>query len=333
MHPLNFSNGNAPGNMRFYYERVPQKLIIKFEDLLLNFEDEEEVNVELNDLVAADRWILSKLNTLAKEVTENMDKYELGVAVSKLYDFFWEEFCDWYIEMVKPRLYNKEDKTRKAALWTLKTVLINALKLLHPYMPFITEEIFTFIQDEEETIMLSVWPTYKEEWNFSAEENEIELMKQAIRNIRNLRAEMNVPPSKKAKIYVVSNEYNVRDIFNRGKTFFSSLAYASELVIREDKSGIDDDAVSTVIPGATIFIPFTDLVDISKEIERLENEKKHLEQEIERVNKKLNNKGFVEKAPQKVVEEERQKGIKYETMYKQVNERLEALLSSKKQDS
>ena len=158
-------------------------------------------------------------------------------------------------------------------------------------------------------------------------------MKQAIRNIRNLRAEMNVPPSKKAKIYVVSNEYNVRDIFNRGKTFFSSLAYASELVIREDKSGIDDDAVSTVIPGATIFIPFTDLVDISKEIERLENEKKHLEQEIERVNKKLNNKGFVEKAPQKVVEEERQKGIKYETMYKQVNERLEALLSSKKQDS
>jgi valyl-tRNA synthetase len=337
---LTLVTGNAPGNdMRFYYERVEasrnfaNKIWNAARFILMNFEDEEEVNVELNDLVAADRWILSKLNTLAKEVTENMDKYELGVAVSKLYDFFWEEFCDWYIEMVKPRLYNKEDKTRKAALWTLKTVLINALKLLHPYMPFITEEIFTFIQDEEETIMLSVWPTYKEEWNFSAEENEIELMKQAIRNIRNLRAEMNVPPSKKAKIYVVSNEYNVRDIFNRGKTFFSSLAYASELVIREDKSGIDDDAVSTVIPGATIFIPFADLVDISKEIERLENEKKHLEQEIERVNKKLNNKGFVEKAPQKVVEEERQKGIKYETMYKQVNERLEALLSSKKQDS
>ena len=337
---LTLVTGNAPGNdMRFYYERVEasrnfaNKIWNAARFILMNFEDEEEVNVELNDLVAADRWILSKLNTLAKEVTENMDKYELGVAVSKLYDFFWEEFCDWYIEMVNPRLYNKEDKTRKAALWTLKTVLINALKLLHPYMPFITEEIFTFIQDEEETIMLSVWPTYKEEWNFSAEENEIELMKQAIRNIRNLRAEMNVPPSKKAKIYVVSNEYNVRDIFNRGKTFFSSLAYASELVIREDKSGIDDDAVSTVIPGATIFIPFADLVDISKEIERLENEKKHLEQEIERVNKKLNNKGFVEKAPQKVVEEERQKGIKYETMYKQVNERLEALLSSKKQDS
>ena len=173
---LTLVTGNAPGNdMRFYYERVEasrnfaNKIWNAARFILMNFEDEEEVNVELNDLVAADRWILSKLNTLAKEVTENMDKYELGVAVSKLYDFFWEEFCDWYIEMVKPRLYNKEDKTRKAALWTLKTVLINALKLLHPYMPFITEEIFTFIQDEEETIMLSVWPTYKEEWNFSAE--------------------------------------------------------------------------------------------------------------------------------------------------------------------
>ena len=181
--------------------------------------------------------------------------------------------------------------------------------------------------------MLSAWPQYKEEWNFFVEENEIELMKQAIRNIRNIRAEMNVPPAKKAKVYVVSDDVKVQDIFERGRTFFSPLAYASELVIQKDKAGISNDAVSTVIPNATIFIPFEDLLDIQKEIERLENEKKHLEQEIERVNKKLNNKGFVEKAPQKVVEEERQKGIKYETMYKQVNERLEALLSSKKQDS
>ncbi|HQD50154.1 MAG TPA: valine--tRNA ligase [Defluviitaleaceae bacterium] len=336
---LTLVTGNAPGNdMRFYYERVEasrnfaNKIWNAARFILMNFEDEDEIHVELKDLLAADKWILSKVNTLAKEVTENMDKYELGIAVSKLYDFFWEEFCDWYIEMVKPRLYNKEDKTRKAALWTLRTVLINALKLLHPYMPFITEEIFTYIQDEEETIMLSAWPQYKEEWNFFVEENEIELMKQAIRNIRNIRAEMNVPPAKKAKVYVVSDDVKVQDIFERGRTFFSPLAYASELVIQKDKAGISNDAVSTVIPNATIFIPFEDLLDIQKEIERLENEKKRLEKEIERVNNKLNNKGFVEKAPQKVVEEEREKGIKYETMYKQVTERLEALKSNKKQD-
>lgn len=336
---LTLVTGNAPGNdMRFYYERVEasrnfaNKIWNAARFILMNFEDEDEIHVELKDLLVADKWILSKVNTLAKEVTENMDKYELGIAVSKLYDFFWEEFCDWYIEMVKPRLYNKEDKTRKAALWTLRTVLINALKLLHPYMPFITEEIFTYIQDEEETIMLSAWPQYKEEWNFFVEENEIELMKQAIRNIRNIRAEMNVPPAKKAKVYVVSDDVKVQDIFERGRTFFSPLAYASELVIQKDKAGISNDAVSTVIPNATIFIPFEDLLDIQKEIERLENEKKRLEKEIERVNNKLNNKGFVEKAPQKVVEEEREKGIKYETMYKQVTERLEALKSNKKQD-
>jgi valyl-tRNA synthetase len=273
---LTLVTGNAPGNdMRFYYERVEasrnfaNKIWNAARFILMNFEDEDEIHVELKDLLAADKWILSKVNTLAKEVTENMDKYELGIAVSKLYDFFWEEFCDWYIEMVKPRLYNKEDKTRKAALWTLRTVLINALKLLHPYMPFITEEIFTYIQDEEETIMLSAWPQYKEEWNFFVEENEIELMKQAIRNIRNIRAEMNVPPAKKAKVYVVSDDVKVQDIFERGRTFFSPLAYASELVIQKDKAGISNDAVSTVIPNATIFIPFEDLLDIQKEIERL----------------------------------------------------------------
>jgi valyl-tRNA synthetase len=254
-----------------------------------------------------------------------MDKYELGIAVSKLYDFFWEEFCDWYIEMVKPRLYNKEDNTRKAALWTLKTVLINALKLLHPYMPFITEEIFTNIQNEEETIMLSAWPEFKEEWKFSVEEDEIELMKQAIRNIRNLRAEMNVPPSKKAKPIVVSEDDKVLDIFERGKVFFASLAYGNEVLVQKDKTGVDEDAVSTIIPGATIYIPFAELVDISKEIERLQKEKEKLIKEVERVEKKLSNKGFVEKAPQNVIEEEKEKQVKYKTMLEQVEERLKAL--------
>lgn len=329
---LTLVTGNAPGNdMRFYYERVEasrnfgNKIWNATRFILMNFEGEENVQVKLEHLTGADKWILSKVNTLAKEVTENMDKYELGIAVSKLYDFFWEEFCDWYIEMVKPRLYNKEDETRKSALWTLKTVLINALKLLHPYMPFITEEIFTSIQKEEETIMLSVWPRYKEEWNFSIEEDEIELMKQAIRNIRNLRAEMNVPPSKKAKLIVVSEDDKILDIFSRGRIFFASLAYGSEVLTQKDKTGIDEDAVSTIIPGATIFIPFTELVDISKEVERLQKEKEKLIKEVERVDKKLNNKGFVDKAPQKVIEEEKEKQIKYKTMLEQVQERLEVL--------
>ncbi|NLK97191.1 MAG: valine--tRNA ligase [Epulopiscium sp.] len=329
---LTLVTGNAPGNdMRFYYERVEasrnfgNKIWNATRFILMNLEGEEEVQVKLEDLTAADKWILSKVNTLAKEVTENMDKYELGIAVSKLYDFFWEEFCDWYIEMVKPRLYNKEDSTRKAALWTLKTVLINALKLLHPYMPFITEEIFINIQKEEETIMLSAWPEFKEEWDFSVEEDEIELMKQAIRNIRNLRAEMNVPPSKKAKIVVVSEDDKILDIFERGKVFFATLAYGNEILVQKDKTGIDDDAVSTIIPGATIFIPFAELVDIAKEIERLQKEKEKLIKEVERVEKKLSNKGFVEKAPQKVIEEEKEKQVKYKTMLEQVQERLEAL--------
>ncbi|NLK21586.1 MAG: valine--tRNA ligase [Epulopiscium sp.] len=330
---LTLVTGNAPGNdMRFYYERVEanrnfgNKIWNATRFILMNLEDEEYIKVKLEDLSGADKWILSKVNTLAKEVTDNMDKYELGVAVSKLYDFFWEEFCDWYIEMVKPRLYNKEDKTRKAALWTLKTVLMNALKLLHPYMPFITEEIFTYIQEEEETIMLSTWPEYKDEWNFKVEENEIELMKQAIRNIRNIRAEMNVAPSKKANLIVVSKKEDVLDIFERGKLFFASLAYGSSVSVQKDKTGIDEDAISTVIPGATIFIPFAELVDITKEIERLKKEKEKLEKEVARVEKKLNNKGFVDKAPQAVIQEEKEKGIQYETMLKQVKERLEALL-------
>lgn len=329
---LTLVTGNAPGNdMRFYYERVEasrnfgNKIWNATRFILMNLEGEDEVQVKLEDLTAADKWILSKVNTLAKEVTENMDKYELGIAVSKLYDFFWEEFCDWYIEMVKPRLYNKEDNTRKAALWTLKTVLINALKLLHPYMPFITEEIFTNIQNEEETIMLSAWPEFKEEWKFSVEEDEIELMKQAIRNIRNLRAEMNVPPSKKAKLIVVSEDDKVLDIFERGKVFFASLAYGNEVLVQKDKTGVDEDAVSTIIPGATIYIPFAELVDISKEIERLQKEKEKLIKEVERVEKKLSNKGFVEKAPQNVIEEEKEKQVKYKTMLEQVEERLKAL--------
>ena len=227
--------------------------------------------------------------------------------------------------MVKPRLYNKEDSTRDAALWTLKTVLINALKLLHPFMPFITEEIFTHLQNEDETIMLSSWPEYKAEWNFSDNEEEIDLIKEAVRAIRNIRAEMNVVPSKKATVYVVTSDGSIADIFERSGVFFKTLAYASELIIQADKNSIASDAVTAAIPGATLYMPFAELVDIAKEIERLTKERDKMVKEVERVEKKLANQGFVAKAPANVIDEEKAKGVKYKETLKQIEERLEAL--------
>lgn len=326
---LTLMTGNAPGNdMRYYDEKVEasrnfaNKIWNASRFILMNLENIEEREVAIDELTPADRWILSKANTLVKDVTENMEKYELGIAVAKLYDFIWEEFCDWYIEMVKPRLYNDDDETKAAALWTLKKVLITSLKLLHPYMPFITEEIFTYIQDKEESIMVSDWPEYKEEFNFQTEETEIELIKQAVRSIRNVRAQMNVPPSKKAKVFVVSDKEEIRNTFKKGKVFFQTLAYANEVLIQADKENIADDAVSTVIEGATIFMPFAELVDIEKEIERLKAEEKKLQSELDRVNKKLANEKFISKAPEKVVNEEKAKLEKYSGMMDQVKERL-----------
>ena len=299
--------------------------------MLMNFEQAEEAgisidNVTLDDLTPADKWILSKANTLAKDVTANMDKYELGIAVQKLYDFIWEEFCDWYIEMVKPRLYNNEDTTKAAALWTLKTVLIQALKLLHPYMPFITEEIFCNVQQEEESIMISSWPEYKEAWNFEADENAVEAIKEAVRAIRNVRTGMNVPPSKKAKVFVVSDNEDVRQIFEDGKVFFATLAHASEVMIQADETGIEKDAVSAVIHQATIFMPFAELVDIEEEKARLKKEEEKLHKEIARADGMLKNPNFVSKAPEAKIQAERDKLEKYTQMLKQVEERLEALI-------
>lgn len=319
--------GNTAGNdMRFFYERLENsrnflnKLWNASRFILMNL-DEEESN-SLIMLTPADKWIISKVNTLAKEVQENLENYDLGLAASKIQDFLWDEYCDWYIEMVKPRLYNKDDKTRKAALWTLKEVLINALKLLHPFMPFITEELFTNLQSKEETIMLSKWPEYREEWNFKDEEKEIDAIKEAVRAIRNVRAEMNVVPSKKTKVYVVSDDEYVRMVFTRSEVFFKTLAYASDVYVQADKNGIGDDAVSCVIHNATIYMPFAELVDVAKELERLNGEKTKMLKEIERVEKKLDNESFVAKAPQKVVDEEKAKGEKYKDMLKQIEERI-----------
>ena len=322
--------GNAPGNdMRFYWERLENcrnfcnKIWNASRFVMMNMEDKQETKLLM--LTSADKWILSKVNTLAKEVSENLEHYELGLAAQKVYDFLWDEYCDWYIEMVKPRLYNKEDTTREAALWTLKTVLIHALKMLHPFMPYITEEIFQHIQDEEESIMISDWPVYKEEWNYVENETEIDLMKEAVRNIRNIRAEMNVVPSKKVQVFVVSDKEDIRNIFENSKVFFKTLSHASEVTVQADKTGIGEDAVSVVTTNATIYMPLSDLVDIQKEKERLQKEKEKMQKEVERVEKKLANQGFVAKAPQNVIEEEKAKGEKYRATLAQIEERLAQL--------
>lgn len=324
--------GNAPGNdMRFYWERVEasrnfaNKVWNASRFIMMNIEKAPDANPQLTELTMADKWILSKVNMLAKDVTENLDKYELGIALSKVYDFIWEEFCDWYIEMVKPRLWNDDDTTKNAAVWTLKTVLINSLKLLHPYMPFLTEEIFCNLQDEEESIMISKWPEFREEYVFETEELAVETIKEAVRGIRNVRTSMNVPPSKKAKVYVVSENQDVLDIFERSKVFFAALGYAGEVCIQKDKEGIGEDAVSAVIHQAVIYMPFAELVDIEKEIERLKKEEERLEKELFRVRNMLSNEKFVSKAPASKIEEEKAKLEKYAQMMEQVKERLSQL--------
>ena len=324
--------GNAPGNdMRFYYERVEanrnfaNKIWNASRFIMMNMEGKEVTDASAS-LEPVDRWIISKLNTLVKDVTENMENFDLGIAVQKIYDFIWDEFCDWYIEMVKPRLYNSDDVvSQNAALWTLKTVLIDALKLLHPYMPFITEEIFCTLQSEEESIMISKWPEYTEDRTFAKEERDIEIIKEAVRGIRNVRTEMNVAPSKKAHVFVVSENADIRNTFEEGKLFFASLAYASDVTIQNDKTGIADDAVSVVIANANVYIPFAELVDIKQEIERLEKESKRLDGELARVNGMLSNEKFMSKAPEAKIAEEREKLTKYTQMKQQIVERLAQL--------
>ena len=336
---LTLITGNAPGNdMRFYYERVENsrnfanKVWNASRFIMMNMEQAlERTSKEVTTPVASelqpvDKWILSKLNSLIQEVTENMEAFELGIAVSKVYDFIWDEFCDWYIEMVKPRLYSTDNETdQNAALWTLKKVLIDALKLLHPYMPFITEEIFCTLQSEEESIMISKWPAYTGEYAFQKEEKEIETIKEAVRGIRTVRTQMNVAPSRKASVYVVSDSETIRSIFEEGKLFFGTLAYASEVLVQADKSQIADDAVSVVIPGATLYIPFAELVDIEAEIQRLEKEEKRLTGEIARGTGMLNNPNFVSKAPKEKIEQEKEKLANYKQMMEQVQTRLAGL--------
>ena len=330
---LTLVTGNAPGNdMRFYIERVEasrnfaNKIWNASRFIMMNLEKAavpDEMPAE--EMTDADRWILSKVNLLAKEVTENMDKYELGIAVQKVYDFIWEEFCDWYIEMVKPRLYAEKDETKAAALWTLRTVLANAMKLLHPFMPFVTEEIYCTLCPQEESVMIAPWPVYREDWNFTEAENSVETIKDAVRQIRNVRTQMNVPPSRKARVYVVSEDDKIRSIFTQGSIFFATLGHASEVTVQNDKTGIAQDAVSAMIHGAAIYMPFAELVDIEKELERLRAEEARLVKEIARASGMLSNEKFVSKAPAAKIEEERTKLDRYKTLMEQVKERLAQL--------
>ena len=333
--------GNAPGNdMRFYIERVEanrnfaNKVWNASRFIMMNLpEDASEAHWPqiLGDTLPAglmpeDKWILSKYNDVVKEATENMDRFELGIAVSKVYDFIWDEFCDWYIEMVKPRLYSKEnDESRNAALWTLQSVLIGSLKLLHPYMPFITEEIFTTIQDREESIMISSWPVYNEIYHFEKEASEIETIKEAVRGIRNARAERNVAPSRKAAVYVVSSDEAVLDAIREDLVFFKQLSSASEVYLQKDKEGVPEGSLSVVLSFAAIYIPMSDLLDLAAEKARLEKEVKRLEGELKRSEGMLSNEKFLSKAPAAKIEEEKAKQKKYEAQLQSVKAELSQL--------
>ncbi len=326
------ATGNSPGNdMRFYLERVESsrnfanKIWNASRFVLMNLDIRENKLPALSKLTLEDKWIVSRYNTLVKEVTDNLEKFELGIAVQKLYDFIWDEFCDWYIELVKPRLYDQESNSRLQAQYVLTYVLSNTLKLLHPFMPFITEEIWQHLPHEGPSIVISQWPEYCEEYSFADEEKQMGIIMETIKNIRNIRAEINVAPSRKAKLHIITGN---RETFEQGTAFFEKLAGASEVIVKSQKDDIPDDVVSTIVEGAEVFIPLDDLVDREKEIERLGKEKQNLEKELQRVNGKLNNAGFMAKAPESVVEAEKQKAVKYADMLAKVEERLDSLAGS-----
>ena len=328
---LRFSliQGTTPGNdIRYMPEKLDQasnfanKLWNASKFVLMNLEDYDG-NVYEDNLCYEDKWILSKLNTLVQEVSNNIEKYDLGVASQKIYDFIWNEFCDWYIEIVKLRLYDKENKTRKSAQYVLNKVLCDALKLLHPIMPFITEEIYTKLYNEDESIMISNWPKYEEKYNFKDEEQKIEKIKEIIIGIRNIRNNMNVHPSKKSKLVFVTEEY--RNVIENSKTFLEKLGFANEIIVQNNKDGIDSNAISILLDGIETYIPFEELVDLEAEKQRLQEEKQKLIYEVERCEKMLSNPGFVNKAPEAKVNAEKEKLEKYKAMLENTEERLKNL--------
>ncbi|MBO5004531.1 MAG: valine--tRNA ligase [Clostridia bacterium] len=290
--------------------------------VLMNLNDYDG-KFDLSNLQVEDKWILSKVNKLAEELANNIDNYDLGVAVQKIYDFIWNEFCDWYIEIVKTRLYDENCNTRKEAQGTLNTVLEYSLKMLHPIMPFVTEEIYTKLYNNDESIMISKWPEFKKEFDFELEEQEIENLKSIIGEIRNIRNNMNVHPSKKSKLIFVTEKYN--DLIEQSEGFIKRLGFGSEIVIQSNRSNIPENSFSIIQKDLELYIPFEDLVDIEAERERLLKEKEKLQAEVLRAEKMLSNPGFVNKAPESKIQEEKDKLAKYKEMLKNTQERLEGI--------
>ena len=331
---LTLVTGNAPGNdMRFYHERVESsrnfanKVWNASRFIMMNMEKNVVEEPEDFVLKPADRWILSKVNSLTKEMTENMDKFELGIAVQKVHDFIWDEFCDWYVEIAKYRIYHAEEDSQSAncALWVLKTVLGQALKLLHPFMPFITEEIYGALVPEEESLMMSSWPVYREDWEFPYATEVMEHVKAITRGIRNMRAEMNVPNNKRTKVYIISSDSKLLTALEVFKESVKPLMLANDIILHYEKKDVADDAVSIVVPGATVYLPLEDLVDFEQERERLKKEEERLNSEIKRAQGMLANERFTSKAPADKVQAERDKLEKYTKMLEQVKERIDSL--------
>ena len=324
--------GISPGNdIRYMPEKLEaasnfaNKLWNASKFVLGNLENYKEIEFKdiEKSLTYSDKWILSKLNKLVLDITNNIDGFELGVFAQKIYDFIWNEFCDWYIEMVKPRLYNEEDETKLAAQYTLNKVLADSLKLLHPIMPFITEEIYTKLYNSDESIMISKWPEYSKNADFDKEELAVEELKNIITGIRNIRVQRNIHPSKKSKLIFVTNES--KEAVENSESWLLKLGFGSEIEISGSKENLPQNAMSVLANGIELYMPFEDLVDISEEKERLQKEKERLESEIQRATKMLNNPGFVNKAPVEKVQEEKDKKTKYEDMLETVKNRLEEI--------
>ena len=331
---LTLVTGNAPGNdMRFSNERVEasrnfaNKVWNASRFILMNMKENIVDEPGESLLKPADRWILAKVNRLTKDVTENMDKFELGIAVQKVYDFIWDEFCDWYVELAKYRIYHAEEDpdSAKCVLWILKTVLGQALKLLHPFMPFITEEIYSALVPEEESLMISSWPEYRREWEFPTDEEVMSHVKEITRGIRNMRAEMNVPNNRRTKVFIVSTDQNLLSGIEAIRESVKPLMLANDILLHSEKKDIAEDAVSIVVPGAAVYLPLEDLVDFEQEKERLAKEEEKLTKEIARAKGMLSNEKFLSKAPEKKVQEEKEKLEKYTQMLAQVQERMAGL--------
>ena len=328
--------GTTPGNdIRYSSDKVESssnfanKLWNASKFVLMQLEDIEEfkendiTELDLSKMIYVDKWIISKLNTLVKEVTENLENYDLGVAAQKIYDFIRNDFCDWYIEIVKPRLFNKEDESRYTVQFILNYVLCTSLKLLHPFMPFITEEIYSKLYHKPESIMMTEFPKYKEELDLKNEEELATEIMNIITEIRNIRSKMNVHPSKKTKLIFVTT--TAKDEIEKSEAFLEKLGFANKIEIQATTENIPENAVAILSKNMEVHIPFEELVDLEEEKKRLEGEKKRLESEVQRGEKMLSNPGFINKAPEAKINEEKEKLANYKELLENVIQKLEKM--------